>query len=151
MDRKFWSKILFGIYCLLMLWLLYGQRMGPGNGGPYWQELRGNLILEPFDTIRRFLWVLRHSSSRGMVTHAIVNLVGNVIMFVPLGFWAPILWKRTEKFRWHFLVMTLTILVVELVQLFTLLGTCDVDDLLLNLVGTTLGFMLWKLCRRYIH
>lgn len=151
MDRKFWSKILFGIYCLLMLWLLYGQRMGPGNGGPYWQELRGNLILEPFDTIRRFLWVLRHSSSRGMVTHAIVNLVGNVIMFVPLGFWAPILWKRTEKFRWHFLAMTLTILVVELVQLFTLLGTCDVDDLLLNLVGTTLGFMLWKLCRRYIH
>jgi glycopeptide antibiotics resistance protein len=145
MDRKFWSKLLFGVYCLVMLWLLYGQRMGPGNGGPYWQELRDNLILEPFDTIRRFLWVLRHSSSRGMVTHAVINLAGNVIMFVPLGFFVPVLWEKLRKFGRHFLTMTAVILAVELVQLFTLLGTCDVDDLLLNLVGTTLGFMLWKL------
>lgn len=147
MDRKTWSKILFGIYCLVMLWLLYGQRMGQGSNMPYWQELRGNLILEPFDTIRRFLWVLRHSSNRGMVTHAIINLGGNVIMFVPLGFFVPILWNRMEKFRWHFLTMTAIILAVELVQLFSLLGTCDVDDLLLNLVGTTLGFALWKMCQ----
>ena len=147
MTRKKWSALLFGIYCALMLWLLYGQRIGQGNGGLYWQELRGNLLLKPLDTIRRFSWVLRHSSNAGQIRHAVVNLVGNVIMFVPLGFFVPILWKRTEKFSFHFLTMTAIILAVELLQLFTLLGTCDVDDLLLNLVGTTLGFGLWKLSR----
>ena len=145
MNRKFWSKLLFGLYGLLMLWLLFGQRMGQGNSVPYWDELRGNLILEPFDTIRRFLWVLRHSENQGQIRHAVVNLVGNVIMFVPLGFFVPILWKRTGQFGWHLFAMTAIILSVELTQLFTLLGTCDVDDLLLNLVGTTLGFGLWKL------
>ena len=145
MDRKKWSRLLFGLYCAIMLWLLFGQRLGYGHSVPYWQELRGNLILEPLDTIRRFLWVLRHSTDVGQIRHAVVNLVGNVIMFVPLGFFVPILWKRTRKFGWHIMMMALIILVVELTQLFTLLGTCDVDDLLLNLVGTTMGFCLWKL------
>lgn len=151
MDRKKWSKLLFAIYCIVMLWLLYGQRMGTGSGKPYWEVLRGNLILEPFDTIRRFLWVLRHSSNAGQIRHAVVNLVGNVIMFVPLGFLVPCIWRKPRKFGWHILFMTLTIVAVELTQLFTLLGSCDVDDLLLNLVGTTLGFSLWKLYRRYLQ
>ena len=148
MDRKKGYKLLFAIYCLVMLWLLYGQRIGPGSGAPYWEALRDHLVLEPFDTIRRFFWVLRHSSEAGMIRHAVVNLVGNVIMFVPLGFFVPCIWQKPRKFGWHFLIMTLTIVLIELTQLFTLLGSCDVDDLLLNLVGTTLGFVLWKLWQK---
>ena len=151
MNRKKWSKLLFAVYCIVMLWLLYGQRMGPGSGAPYWEVLRGNLILEPFDTIRRFLWVLRHSTSAPQIRHAVVNLAGNVIMFVPLGFFVPCIWPKPQKFGWHLLIMGPTIVAIELTQLFTLLGTCDVDDLLLNLVGTTLGFSLWKLYRRYLQ
>lgn len=148
MDRKKGYKLLFAVYCFVMLWLLYGQRIGPGSGAPYWEVLRDHLVLEPFDTIRRFFWVLRHSSEAGMIRHAVVNLVGNVIMFVPLGFFVPCIWQKPRKFGWHFLIMTLTIVLIELTQLFTLLGSCDVDDLLLNLVGTTLGFVLWKLWQK---
>ena len=150
MERKKWLRLLFAAYCLLMLWLLYGQRMGQSSGKPYWTELRDNLLLEPLDTIRRFWWVLRHSTNQAQIRHAVVNLAGNVIMFVPLGIFAPILWKRTGKLGWHLLTMTLIIVAVELTQLFTLLGTCDVDDLLLNLVGTTIGFLLWKLWQRML-
>ena len=145
MKRTSWAKLLFGLYCLMMLWLLFGQRIGNAHPKPYWQEVQGNLILEPLETIRDFLWVIRHSSNRGMVNHAIINLGGNVIMFVPLGFFDAVLWEKQRKFARHLLTMTAVILAVELAQLFTLLGTCDVDDLLLNLVGTTLGFLLWKL------
>ena len=151
MGRKKWSKLLFAAYCLLMLWLLYGQRMGQSSGKPYWTELRGNLLLEPLDTIRRFLWVLRHSSNEAYIRHAVVNLVGNVVMFVPLGFFVPILWRRTGKLGWHLFSMALIIVAVELTQLFTLLGTCDVDDLILNLVGTTIGFLLWKLWQYFVR
>ena len=71
-----------------------------------------------------------------------------MVMFVPLGFLVPCIWQKTGKFGWHLLTMVLSIVGIELIQLFTLLGTCDVDDLLLNLVGTTMGFLLWKLCCR---
>ena len=149
MDRKTWSKLLFALYCMVMLWLLYGQRIGQTGSGSYWQQLENHIISEPLLTIRRFLWVLRYSTNQAQIRHAVVNLVGNVVMFVPLGFFAPCMWKKPRKFGWHFLIMALLIVAIELAQLFTLLGTCDVDDLLLNLVGTTMGFVIWKLWHRF--
>ena len=143
MDRKKWSKLLFVGYCALMLWLLYGQRIGQAGSGTYWQQLKSHIVYTPFETIRRFLWVLRYSDQPGMIRHAVVNLAGNVIMFVPLGCLAPCIWKKLQKFGRHFLTMVLIIVIIELTQLFTLLGSCDVDDLMLNLVGTTIGFVLW--------
>ncbi len=143
MNRAKITKLLFGIYCGVMLWLLFGQRMGQGSAGSYWQRLE--LVHTPLETIRRFLWVLRYSSNEVQIRHAVVNLFGNVLMFVPLGFFAPCIWHKLRKFGWHLLAMTLIIVTIELTQLFTLLGTCDVDDLLLNLLGTTAGFGLWKL------
>lgn len=148
MDRKKWSKLLFALYCAVMLWLLFGQRIGQSGSGTYWERLQAQIVYTPFETIRRFLWVLRYSTDAAQIRHAVVNLAGNVIMFVPLGCLAPCIWEKPKKFGWHFFTMALTIVAIELLQLFTLLGSCDVDDLLLNLVGTSMGFALWKLCRR---
>ena len=137
-NQKRWAWAAFAAYALGMLWLLFGQRVGHGAGG---------LNLKVFDTLRRFWWVLAHSSQPEMLRHAVINLVGNVIMFVPLGFFACWLWRKPNQFGWHFLAMLLTILGVELLQLLTGLGTCEVDDLILNLIGTTIGFGLFKLCK----
>lgn len=134
---KILANSAFFAYCLLMLWLLFGQRLGQGTGGYRW-----NLI--PLDTVGRYLWVLSHSTDPVLLRHAVVNLAGNVIMFVPLGFFTPALYPRMGKFLWHFLCMLGVISLVELGQFVTRLGTCDVDDLLLNLMGTGLGFAGWK-------
>lgn len=148
MARKNWAKALFAVYCVLMLWLLFGQRIGQTGSGSYWEQLQKQLVYRPFETIRRFMWVLRHSENPVQIRNAVVNLAGNVVMFVPLGFLTPCIWRRVGKFGWHLLAMTLTIAAIELLQLVTLLGSCDVDDLILNLVGTTLGFGCWKLGQR---
>ena len=145
MGQKKWSTLLFTLYGVWMVWLLFGQRMGYSSDRSYWEQLVDNINLQPLDTVRRYLWVLQHSTSPLQIRHAVINLGGNVIMFVPLGFFAPCLWKKVRKFGWHSLAMVLTILSIELLQLFSLLGSCDVDDLLLNLVGTTLGYLLWKI------
>ena len=135
-DRKkrYWAA--FAAYGLLMLWLLFGQR---------WGQSAGALNLEPFDTVRRYIWVLTHSSDANLLRHAVINLGGNVAMFVPLGFLVPCIWEKMGKFGWHFLAMVLTIVLIELLQLMTNLGSCDVDDLILNLVGTAIGFGLYQL------
>lgn len=131
--------VILATYSLLMLWLLFGQRLG--------QESEGILQLRPLSTLKRFLWVLRNSSEPGLRTHAWMNLAGNVAMFVPLGFLVPWIWKFWRKFWWHFLLMTAIIVAVELSQYFLGLGTCDVDDLLLNLAGTELGYLLYKIAQ----
>jgi len=140
-ERKKWYWAAFAAYGLLMLWLLFGQR---------WGQSAGALNLEPFDTVSRYIWVLAHSSDDDLLRHAVINLGGNVAMFVPLGFLVPCIWQKTGKFGWHFLTMALTIVLIELMQLMTNLGSCDVDDLILNLVGTVMGFGLYRLWKRII-
>ena len=140
--KRFWLWAAFGAYCLLMVWLLFGQRMAQLQYADYALQLQENINLLPLDTVRRFLWVLRNSDQPGLHTHAIVNLFGNVAMFVPLGVLLPLLWEKLRRFR-VFLPTTLAVIVgIELVQLVTLLGKCDVDDLLLNLVGVAIGFAI---------
>ena len=141
-QQRKWYTLLFGAYCLLMLWLLFGQRVGQGAG---------SINLKPFETLRLFWRVLRHSQQPGQIRHAVINLGGNVAMFVPLGFLVPCIWEKMGRFWRHFLVMTAIIVAVELLQLMAELGTCDVDDLLLNLAGTTMGFGFYKLWKRLLQ
>ena len=123
-----------------MAWLLFGQRMAQPQYADYALQLQENINLLPLDTVRRYLWVLQNSDQPGLRTHAVINLLGNVAMFVPLGVLLPLLWEKLRRF-WVFLLTSFAAIVgIELVQLVTLLGKCDVDDLLLNLMGVTLGF-----------
>ena len=138
----------FWAYGLVMLYLLFGQRMGQMPDGTYWALLKANLNLKPLDTLWRFWWVLCNSTDPVALRHAVVNLVGNVVMFVPLGLLTPCIWGKLRKFWVHFVCMLLIIVCIEVLQLVTLLGSCDVDDLLLNLVGTTIGFAGWKIATR---
>lgn len=136
-ERKGWILLLFGLYCIGMLWLLFFQRIG-GDVSPR----RYNL--HPLDTVSRYLWVLKYSLDPTQQFHAIANLAGNVILFLPLGIFLPMLFVRLRAF-WRFaLAALLAILAVEALQLFTGLGTLDVDDLILNLMGIALGYLLWQ-------
>ena len=140
-------RVLFCVYCGIMLWLLFGQRIGGGVNQPYVQQLQGNLNLIPFKTIIWFATVGNKTSNQYLLQHAFVNLAGNVVMFVPMGFFLPCIWHPMRTFWKLLLCFAGLILVVELLQLVTLLGSCDVDDLILNVLGATLGYGLWKLCR----
>ena len=68
----------------------------------------------------------------------------NAAMFAPLGFLLPAYFDRYRSFVPTLDVGILTSLTVELIQLFTFRAT-DVDDLIMNTLGTILGFLLSKL------
>ena len=73
------------------------------------------------------------------------NFLGNLLAFLPLGLFLPLLFRRQRGF-WLFLLTAIAVIVlVELLQLFTRRGALDVDDLLLNLPGAILGWLLWRL------
>ena len=142
MKRR-WKLLALGMYSLVMFWLLFGQRIG--------QSGQGNLQLEPLRTIRLYLRVLAGYTDTALRQQAWSNLAGNVFLFVPLGFFLPWIWEKWRRFWPHFLLMTAIILSVELTQLAADLGWCDVDDLILNLLGTAGGFLLWRLLHQWTH
>ncbi len=94
-----------------------------------WTGERMNLV--PFKTISAYL---AHSN----VDLLLLNLVGNMVMFVPWGFGIVLLWKSNQKpMRVILLCLGFTVF-IEFVQLF--IGrSVDVDDLILNFIGGILG------------
>jgi glycopeptide antibiotics resistance protein len=65
---------------------------------------------------------------------------GNVLVFAPFGFALPLVWERARRAHVTIVAGALLSLAVELTQLFVPTHTTDVDDLLLNTLGTALGF-----------
>lgn len=139
------ARLAFVCYCGWMLWLLFGQRLGTEV---YAQQLALSINLKPLATVGRYLALLERRPSAALVRHAIVNLAGNVVMFIPLGFFLPCIFIRLRGFFRTALAALLLILAVELVQYFTMLGTCDIDDLILNMTGVFVGFLIWCVMRR---
>lgn len=139
-------RVVFWLYCVLMLYLLFFQRVPFLSEETYLLTLRRNLNYIPGDTILRFYRLMRYYP--GYRRAAIVNLFGNIGMFIPLGFGLPWVYKRLRRFWKTLLTAAGLIVCVELVQLVTLLGHCDVDDLILNLIGVSMGYLLWALTLR---
>ncbi len=100
---------------------------------------RMNLV--PFRTISTYLV---HSN----VDMLLVNLVGNMVMFVPWGFGIVLLWKSNQRpMRVILLCLGLTVF-IEFVQLF--IGrSVDVDDLILNFIGGIAGSVLYFIIKRF--
>lgn len=140
MGSRKTDTALFVAYCALMLWLLF-DRPGYVEGIPYWEQVSGQLNLIPFRTLRLFAQLL-DSTRPAYVRAAVVNLVGNVIMFIPLGFLLPRVFPKCATLRRVLPVTAAIIIAVEIIQLFTLVGSCDIDDLILNVLGSALGLRI---------
>ncbi len=141
-----------------MLWLLFFQsaRIPDYSTANYWQQIGGNLNLTPFRTIGNYLDILLRkdyylekfefaSVYAYQARHAVINLGGNVGMFIPLGFFLPEVFPKLKKLWKTLAISALIMCAVEILQLFSLLGNCDIDDLMLNLVGAAIGYGIFLL------
>lgn len=131
------------IYTAIMLLLLFKRTPG-SDGGAYWEQLLDQINLSPFHTINIYLRSLFHGSLT-QKRQALINLVGNVIMFVPFGYLLPELYQSFRPFFRFFSTCLVLICLVEILQLMTLLGVLDIDDLILNMLGFSLGYGIYKI------
>lgn len=77
--------------------------------------------------------------------HSFVNLVGNILLFMPLGFLYSLSRKRKVAFLEIFLLSLGTTVLIETLQyLFLTSRRADVDDIILNLVGGLIGYGLYR-------
>lgn len=73
----------------------------------------------------------------------IINLFGNIIMFIPFGFLG---WLNVKYFSFKKLIVDFlsVLIIVEALQHLTRLGVFDIDDLALNSLGVWIGFQMRK-------
>ena len=80
-------------------------------------------------------------------THMILNIFGNILMFVPTGIILPILYKRLDNFFKVALMGFLISFAIEIFQLPFVERTSDVDDLILNTLGVAIGYVVFIVAR----
>ena len=144
-KRKKLCRALFALYILLMIFLLFIMRADFSGKKPglFSREHLELSSLTPFKTIREYERHLKNGTiSRPL---AVVNLLGNLLAFAPLGVFIPMLTKgRLSRFGYFFLFSLGVICCVEITQFVTYTGSLDVDDLILNLAGACGAFLLMK-------
>ena len=142
MKRKMlWAG--FSAYILLMLWLLFIRWRGIAVTD-YWSQLPGRINLIPFSSMGSMLRALWYNPYPAVLWTVVYNIGGNIAMFVPLGFFLRALVPGCKGFRRCMGTVAVIMSTVELCQLFTLRGFCEVDDLILNLLGAAIGWWLAK-------
>lgn len=67
------------------------------------------------------------------------NTILNIILFIPMGFFVPAVWKNFRSFKTMFFMGLAVSLGIELLQIFTFRLT-DIDDLITNTAGTVIGY-----------
>jgi len=141
---RIFGKILFVLYIIFIIYFLIFSDWYGRTGEM--QEYHYNLVL--FKEIKRF-WNYRDQVG---LFAMFTNLFGNVIIFMPFGFFMPMASRYRSCFSAVFYSFGLS-LCVETFQLLTKVGSFDVDDLLLNTIGGLAGYVIFAVCavirRRY--
>lgn len=73
--------------------------------------------------------------------------LGNIVWFVPFGFMLP---KMLKKCNFTIVILSgfLLTLFIEILQLVFKKGVCEIDDLILNIAGTMIGYSVYKIIQR---
>ena len=125
----------------LFLWFLIQRTLEPfvlvldrTPEPPNLVPLRGLVLMlqRAIDVDHRFTWFI-----------VAINILGNVLIFIPIGFLVSVLTPNRHKGWLAFLIGLAISLTIELIQLSFIIRVFDVDDLILNSSGTWLGFVIY--------
>ncbi len=82
------------------------------------------------------------------VNHYLENIVGNIILFMPLGLFIPLVSKRNYSTRQILILSAACSIGIELTQLlssqFGVYRWVDIDDVIFNTIGGVTGFIVYK-------
>jgi glycopeptide antibiotics resistance protein len=117
-------------YVTLFAWN-YGASLGPaGPGGR-------NYNVIPFRSIYRI------AVFSPTIADPIRILLGNIVLFFPLGFLLPSIWPKVRRFTLVFCISFIVSLLIELSQFLFTHRVANVDDVILNTLGGLIGLLVF--------
>lgn len=147
---------LFAAYIAFLVIMLFTPNSYIANSGI-------NLTNENFDFVGNFkdrinsgAWGVNFVPFRTMKNyikysgflHTLTNIFGNILIFIPYGILVAEIFPKFRKLSKIFLLSFATSFFVEFIQFF--IGrSVDIDDLILNVFGSIIGYLIWKKVLRY--
>ncbi|MES5866430.1 VanZ family protein [Bacillus cereus group sp. RP32] len=85
-----------------------------------------------------------------MIGLIVKNVGGNILLLMPLGFLAPIIWDKFKKIKNTILLGLAISISIELLQLIESLFSSwiritDIDDVICNVIGSIVGYFIYKI------
>ncbi|MEQ8154659.1 MAG: VanZ family protein [Clostridiaceae bacterium] len=145
---KFSTWFLFVLYLLILVYVILLKGGSAISMAKYRSEisLSQKILGINFVALKTIILYLKGEPS---VRIAIENLLGNILAFSPLGFLLPLLFKKYDRLKTVFLISFSISLFIEVLQLIYCLGSCDIDDIILNVLGSLLGFGVYRLFENF--
>lgn len=94
----------------------------------------------PFKTIK--MYITKYTSGYFRAKIFYYNIIGNIVALMPFSFFLPLIFKKQNKFKIFLLTMIIVVLLIEGLQFVTLSGSCDIDDLILNVMGAIIIYLI---------
>lgn len=113
-------------------------------------DVSATINLVPFkETINSFNSLLDSFSTLFAIKLFLVNVLGNILLFTPLGFLLPIVNPNINNIKPIFKISLIATISIELIQFITSLSggfrVTDIDDVILNILGGLFGFLIFTL------
>ncbi len=147
-KKKNWPRemvmLLFFLYCVS----IFSQTIIPN-----FYITEGHIIFDTSSaylrsnfTPLRTIHLYYDQLSGPLASVAFYNLAGNIVLFIPFGFFIPLLWSKFRGWVQIHVFAFLIPLFIECTQYF--IGrSIDVDDVLLNAIAIVIGFIFYKILR----
>lgn len=143
-QKKLFKKIcwfIFIIYILLLTKIILFKYINIIDlfENIFNNDLNGfrSLNFIPFQTLKEFILTI----TNGNISRGIINLLGNILVFAPMGWFIPLLFPKHRQLKKVLFIGILLSLLFEISQYYFYLGSADIDDVILNDLGVILGFL----------
>ena len=141
--------ICFILYLVLILtFTLFDPMLGRNFSIVHWSKnlfneyIHNSFNIIPFHTIIDY--VSKFNSLYDTRT-IMVNLFGNIILLMPMSIFLTLLFKKEKNLKKFLLTVIVIALGIEVIQFLTLSGSCDIDDIILNVVGSILAYIIFRI------
>ena len=128
-KKRILLRIVFTVYLLILF------RITVFRSNSYPTDYAVNLSLFT-DLVATY-----HENGIWMVIYLVI---GNIVWFVPFGFLLPMIWQKLKVYYTIPLGFCLS-LTIELGQLISGKGMFEIDDLVLNTLGASAGYLAYKI------
>lgn len=107
------------------------------------EYMNSSFNIIPFKTIKLYF----NGYNGGYLSKSLFlyNMIGNLCALMPLSFFLPLLFKKQNNIIIFILTIILIVIGIESMQFLTLSGSCDIDDLILNLSGSLVLYLILKI------
>ncbi|MEQ9441773.1 MAG: VanZ family protein [Cyclobacteriaceae bacterium] len=144
-NTTYLKYILLVIYLVLLIWVLFFIHLPPFARSPLrFQDVPPQLI--PLGSIFHFF---TSNSFEGKVYFILSNVIGNIILFIPLGVFFAWFWTSLHHGLKAVAFTMLVSATAELIQYIFHIGVFDIDDIIFNTLGGGLGYFFCKWWNAY--